>query len=78
LCSRRPSTRARVYSILLIELLFRQPYTKSQFLVNAGIAQRKTATEYIEELEKIGVLKAMKIGKETLYLNVRLYDLLSR
>ena len=67
-----------MYSILLIELLFRQPYTKSQFLVNAEIAQRKTATEYLKELEKIGVLKTMKIGKETLYLNVRLYDLLSR
>ena len=62
----------------LIELLFRQPYTKGQFLVDAGIAQRKTAAEYLKELEKIGVLRAMRIGKETLYLNVRLYDLLSR
>jgi hypothetical protein len=41
-------------------------------------AQRKTAAEYLKELVKIGVLKAMKSGKETLYLNVRLYDLLSR
>jgi hypothetical protein len=62
----------------LIEILFRQPYTKSQFLVDAGIAQRKTAAEYLKELEKIGVLKAMSIGKEKLYLNVRLHDLLSR
>lgn len=66
-----------MYSKELIELLFRQPYTKGQFLVDAGIAQRKTAAEYLKELEKIGILKSLKIGKETLYLNVRLYDLLS-
>jgi hypothetical protein len=30
-----------------------------------------------ESLEKIGVMKAIKIGKETVYLNMGLYDLLS-
>lgn len=48
------------------------------FLVDAGIAKRKTAAEYIKELEKIGVLKGQKVGKEKLYLNTSLYDLLAR
>jgi Fic family protein len=69
---------ARVYSKELIELLFRQPYTKGQFLVDADIAKRQTAAEYLRELEKTGILKSYKIGKEVLYLNVGLYDLLSR
>ncbi len=43
---------------------------------HAGIAKRQTAAEYLKELEKIGVLKVQKIGRETLYLNWRLYDLL--
>jgi len=68
----------RVYSKELIELIFSQPYTKGQFLVDAGIAKRQTAAEYLKELEKIGVLKAQKIGRETLYLNGKLYDLLSK
>ena len=68
----------RVYSKELIELLFCQPYTKGQFLVDAGIAKRQTAAEYLKELEKIGVLKTEKIGRETLYLNGKLYDLLSK
>lgn len=68
----------RVYSRELIEILFRQPYTKGQFLVEAGIVQRKTAAEYLKALEKVEILKAHKIGKETLYLNVRLYNLLSQ
>jgi Fic family protein len=68
----------RVYSKELIELLFRQPYTKGQFLVDAGIVKRQTAAEYLKELEKIGVLKSHKMGKENLYLNIKLYALLSK
>lgn len=68
----------RVYSKELIELLFHQPYTKGQFLVDAGIAERQTAAEYLKELEKIGVLKSHKVGKENLYLNLKLYKLLSK
>jgi Fic family protein len=70
--------RERVYSKELIELLFHQPYTKGKFLEDAGIAKRQTAAEYLKELEKIKVLKLQKTGKENLYLNVKLYDLLSR
>jgi Fic family protein len=73
----REKLPTRVYSKELIETIFRQPYTKGQFLVDAGIAQRKTAAEYLKALEKIGIMKSMKIGKETLYLNTGLYDLLS-
>lgn len=68
----------RVYSKELIELLFHQPYTKGRFLVDAGIAERQTAAEYLKELEKAGILKAHKTGRENLYLNVELYRLLSQ
>ena len=67
----------RVYSKELIELLFRQPYTKIQFIVDAGIAKRQTAAEYLKELEKIKILESLRIGKETLYLNLELFKLLS-
>ena len=68
----------RVYSKELIELIFRQPYTKGQFVVDAGLAERKTAADYLRELEMIGILKSQKAGKENLYLNVRLYELLAK
>lgn len=74
----RKKLPAHVYSKELIEILFRQPYTKGQFLVDAGIAERKTAAEYLKELEKIGVLKSHKVSRENLYLNVKLFNLLSR
>ena len=68
----------KVYSKELIELLFHQPYTKGQFLVDAGIAERKTAAVYLRELEKVGILKLKRMGKENLYLNTELYSLLSK
>ncbi len=73
----RKQLPSRVYSKELIELLFRQPYVKGQFLVDSGIAKRKTAAEYLKELEKIGILSLQKVGRESLYLNVGLHNLLS-
>jgi Fic family protein len=67
----------RVYSKDLIEIVFRQPYTKGQFLVDAGIVKRQAAAEYLKKLEEISVLSMRKIGKENLYLNTKLYELLS-
>jgi Fic family protein len=72
----REKLPSRVYSKELIELLFHQPYTKGQFLVDAGIAERKTAAEYLKILAEAGILALHKVGKENLYLNLKLYELL--
>jgi len=74
----RQTLPGRVYSKELIELIFMQPYTKGQFLVNAGIAKRQTAAEYLKALADVGILKGVKMGKEVLYLNERLYALLGK
>jgi hypothetical protein len=56
----------------------RYEWTQGYCLEDAGIAQRQTAADYLKELEKIKVLRRLKVGKEVLYLNTRLYNLLSR
>jgi len=63
----RAKLPSKVYSKELVELIFMQPYCKIQFLVEAGIAKRQTASEYLQELERIGVLTAEKQGREVLY-----------
>lgn len=68
----------KVYSKELIELLFHHPYTKGQFLEDAGIARRQTAAVYLKELEKAGILQSHKLGKEMLYSNVKLVELLAK
>ena len=66
----------KVYSKDLIEVLFRLPYTKRQFLEEAGLGNLKTAGNYLKELEKAGFLKSEKLGKEKLYLNHQLLEVL--
>jgi len=66
-----------IYSYELLEILFNQPYCKIGFIVDAGIASRNTAGKYLSELEKAGILVMHKSGNEFLYLNKRLFDILS-
>lgn len=66
----------KVYSKDLIEILFRLPYTKRQFLINAKLGTPKTVGNYLRALEQAGFLTSEKVGKEKLYLNHRLMKLL--
>jgi cell filamentation protein, protein adenylyltransferase len=68
---------SKVYSKELVELIFTQPYCKIQFLVEAGIAKRQTASVYLQELEKIGVLTGEKQGREILYKHPALLKVLA-
>lgn len=67
-----------IYSKELIELVFRQPYTKISYLVDAGIGERRTASKYLKALEEIGILESFKLKKEIIYVNKELYDLLKK
>lgn len=66
----------KVYSKDLLELLYRQPYCKIRFLEEAGIAQRQTASTYLKELERIGVLSGVKMGRELYFINQKFLRLL--
>lgn len=61
----------------VIELIYEQPYCKSEFIVNKDIAQRKAAERYLKELERLEILKSEKIGKEVIYRNILLYKILT-
>jgi Fic family protein len=66
----------RIYSKDLIEILFRLPYTKRQHLVDENIGNPKTVGNYLIALEENGFLKSVKAGKEKLYLNPQLLEIL--
>lgn len=67
----------KVYSKDLLEVLFRLPYTKRNQLEKAGLGNIKTVGNYLLKLESAGFLRSEKIGKEKLYLNFRLLEVLS-
>jgi Fic family protein len=73
----RAELPSRVYSKELVELIFVQPYCKIQFLVDAGMCERKTASGYLKNLEEVGVLESEKVGREVIYRHPALLDLLS-
>lgn len=68
----------KIYKKELVELLFEQPYSKIEFVVNRLKVERKAASRYLKELEKIGILKSQKVGRETLYINKELIRILKR
>lgn len=67
----------KIYSKELMELVFSQPYCKIAFLVESGIAKRQTASEYLQELQRIGILEPEKRGREVVYKHPALIEVLS-
>lgn len=66
-----------IYSHELIDIIFEQPYCRIRNLEQAGIAKRQTGAKYLQELASIGVLEERKIGRENIYINVKLMKLLT-
>ena len=66
----------KVYSKELVELLFEQPYSKIEYVVDRLSVERKTASRYLTTLESIGLLERKKVGKEYLFINIELLELL--
>jgi Fic family protein len=67
----------KIYSQDLLNNLFRHPYTKVEFLVEELQVSRVTASKYLNELVRIGILSKHKKWKENYYLNESLFELLS-
>jgi Fic family protein len=63
----------RFIDIVVIE----QPYCRISNLVEAGIAKRQTASEYLPRLADIGILTPIQAGREKLFIRRPLLDVLA-
>lgn len=68
----------RIYSRELVDAVFEFPYCRISNLTERGIAKRQTASVYLKELVRIGVLTEKEAGRERIYINPRLMQLLTR
>lgn len=68
-------TLPKIYTRELVEMIFTQPYCRISNLVNAGISHRQSASKYLKELARIGVLQELQLGKEKIFLHNRLMNL---
>ena len=66
----------KIYSKELVETLFENPYCKTEFIVKALGVERKAASRYLHKMEDIGILTCVKFGKDNLFINAGLMDLL--
>ncbi len=67
----------KFYSQDLINNLFRHPYTKIEFIMQDLDVGRITATKYLDELDQLGIVHKVKLGRDNYYINTDLYKLLS-
>jgi Fic family protein len=67
----------KIYSHELVSLLFELPYCRISNLTERGIAKRETASSYLKRLVEIGVLRETSAGKEKLFINLGLMQLLT-
>lgn len=68
----------KIYSKDLLELLFEKPYVRIGNLVEKGIASRNIAAKYLRTLEDSKIVRSEKKGRDVLYINTRLVDILKR
>ncbi|CAN5194634.1 Fic family protein [soil metagenome] len=68
----------KIYSKDLVEILFYNPYCKISFLEEREIARRQTASNYLHQLEEIGILQGVRVGRDSYFINRRLLAILSK
>ncbi|SDE48508.1 Fic family protein [Riemerella columbipharyngis] len=67
----------KIYSQDLLNNLFKNPYTKIEFLEKDLGVSRRTAQNYLDVISDIGILEKVKIGKSNYYINNNLIDVLA-
>lgn len=74
----KEAKHSKIYTKDLIEAIFYHPYIKIDFLENYLKIHRVTASKYLNNLEKIGILKGFKIGRSKYFINLKLFELLKK
>ena len=68
----------KIYSDELLDSLFFEVYTRINYIEDRCEVTRQTAATYLNSLVDAGLLEFEKVGRESIYKNTRLIDLLSK
>lgn len=66
----------KIYSLELLNTLFKHPYTKIDFIVRDVGVQRAAAGRYLDALVEANLLLKTKLGRGNYYINKPLFELL--
>jgi Fic family protein len=67
----------KIYSDELLDSLFYEVYTRINYIEDRCNVTRQTASSYLNQLVEVGLLEYEKVGRESIYKNTRLIELLS-
>jgi len=67
----------KIYNQDLLNNIFSHPYSKIAFVERDLSVSRITATRYLDELAKIGMMEKVKFGRDSYYINRALMNLLT-
>lgn len=70
--------KTNIYSKELLEALFFEFYTKIPYIQEQLNVSDKTAQKYLDNLVKLGILTSEKIGRERIYRNERLFNIIKK
>ena len=59
------------------ELIFSTRYSTQSSFVEGGVGTRKTAADYLNKLESVGILELIKQGKQKSYKNIKFMKILT-
>lgn len=68
----------KIYSDELLDSLFYEVYTRINYIEEKCGVTRQTAATYLNQLTQAGLLEYEKVGRESIYKNTRLIELLSK
>ena len=68
--------KTKIYSKELLEALFFEFYTKIPYIQEQLGVSDKTAQKYLDSLVNMGFLTSEKIGRERIYRNERLFNII--
>lgn len=66
----------KIYSQDLLNILFKNPYTKIEFLELELRINKRTAQNYLDKIAELGFLEKTKVGKSNYYMNNALIKVL--
>ena len=68
----------KIYSKEILDSIFYEVYTRIPYIEKRCNITRQTASTYLNKLVEVGMLEYEKVGRESIYKNERLIDLLSK
>ena len=68
----------KIHSHEMMDVIFEQPYCRIHNLTDEGLSGRQAASRHLKQLVTIGVMNEISVGREKIFIHLKLLQLLTR